>query len=355
MSKVREYRAAGLGAAVVAVYLILVLGSGRVDQADFGQLLLNYLKASFALWIVVGLFINLTRFFAGARRSGREPFLIPFLKSFLTMRWEQDRCVSLLWPPLLFALLMASFNTFKQMILPLAGFRFDPLLSMADRALFLGVDPWRVTHAIFGSSKATSMIDSAYHGWFVPMSVGLVVCAYLPSSHYRLRTQYLLTYIGVWIGIGSVLAFLVPAAGPCFYSELVAPSASFDALHRELLSAQAATGAPFAALTNQAMLLHALGSDTLQVGGGISAMPSVHNALAALFALGAYRLNRTLGWTFAAYAGLIWIGSIHLGWHYAVDGIVAIALTLLLWRAAGWLADAFEKPERVPQGQPATA
>ena len=51
--------------------------------------------------------------------------------------------VSLFWPPLLFATLMASFNAFKQMVLPVAGFRYDPLFAQLDRLLFLGNDPWR--------------------------------------------------------------------------------------------------------------------------------------------------------------------------------------------------------------------
>jgi hypothetical protein len=39
-----------------------------------------------------------------------------------------------------------------------------------------------------------------------------------------------------------------------------------------------------------------------------------------------------MGWT---YLGLIWFGSVHLGWHYFTDGIVGIAGALLVWRLAG--------------------
>jgi len=288
-----------------------------------------------------------------ARKSGSDSFLLGYLQGAMRERWERDRYVSLFWPPLLFALLLSAFNAFKQMVLPLAGFRFDPLFAAADRALFLGVDPWRVTHALFGGTDATLLIDRAYHGWFVPMSVGLVVCAFLPGSAYRLRTQYMLTYIGVWIGIGSMLAFLLPAAGPCFTSHLVGPSPSFDALHDRLLTIQADAGAPLAALRNQTILLEA--GSRLRVGGGISAMPSVHNALAVLFALGAFRLNWVAGWMLATYACVIWIGSIHLGWHYAVDGLVAAALTIGLWHVTGRIADAFDAPDLRPEQQPAIA
>jgi hypothetical protein len=355
MGEQREIRAALVGAIAVTAYMALVLASGRVGLPEFGRLLLFYLTASFSLWALIGAGVFVRALARSAHRSGREPFLAAFLRSSVATRWERDRCVSLLWPPLLFALLLTSFNAFKQMILPLARFRFDPAFTAFDRALFGGVDPWRITHAWLGSPAATGLVDKAYHGWFVPMSVGLVACAFLPAATYRLRTQYTLTYSGVWIGIGSMLAFLLPAAGPCFTSALIGPSPSFDALHGRLLATEAATGSPLAALRNQAMLLEALGSGRLRVGGGISAMPSVHNALAVLFALAAFRLNRVAGWVLAAYAVLIWIGSVHLGWHYAIDGLAAAALTVGLWTAAGRISDRLERPLLPAAPQPATA
>ena len=56
---------------------------------------------------------------------------------------------------------------------------------------------------------------------------------------------------------------------------------------------------------------------------------------AALFAAFAYSLNRWFGHTMAAYAALIFIGSIHLGWHYAVDGVIGIAGALAIWWICG--------------------
>ncbi|HVF83655.1 MAG TPA: phosphatase PAP2 family protein [Sphingomicrobium sp.] len=355
MTDVREVRAALLGAAIVGLYLALVLGTGLVNVGDFSQLLSGYLKISFALWVFLGLIVIAIKLGVGAFRSGREAFLADFCRGLLLVRWRRDRCVSLLWPPLLLAFLLASFNAFKQMVLPLAGFRFDPLFTALDRAVFLGADPWRVSHAIFSSERATLMIDSAYHGWFLPMTLGLSICAYLPGATFRLRTQYILTYIGVWVGIGSVLAFLLPAAGPCFYSHFHGTSPSFDELRLRLVEAQTAVGSPFTSLKYQAFLLKTFGNDQLARGGGISAMPSVHNGLAVLFALGAFRLNRLLGYVFSAYAGLIWIGSFHLGWHYAIDGLVAAALTVGLWRVTGRVADALERPLQLGSRQPATA
>lgn len=339
---------------MILTYLLLVMASGQVDPLAFARLLSFYLRSTFALWLMVGLLFLFGKLCLQARKGVDKQSLLTMGRSFAG-RLDANRGVMMLWPPFLFATLMASFNAFKQAVLPLAGFSLDPALAALDQALFFGIDPWRVTHAIFASPEATQLIDRAYHGWFVPMSVGVIVCAWLPASSYRLRTQYLLSFIMVWTLIGSLLAFAFPSAGPCFYSHFVGPSPSYDALMSKLAEGQAATGSPLVSLRIQAKLLAFYGSDTLQVGAGISAMPSVHNALAALFALAAFKLHRKAGLLLAGYAAVIWLGSIHLGWHYALDGIVSIGLTLLIWRLCGHLADLLERPPAPLGVQPAIA
>jgi membrane-associated phospholipid phosphatase len=70
-------------------------------------------------------------------------------------------------------------------------------------------------------------------------------------------------------------------------------------------------------------------------------MPSMHVASSCLMALGAYQISRPLGRAMAVFAALIWIGSIQLGWHYAVDGIVGAAMTFAVWRMAGAITTRF--------------
>ena len=237
----REVRATMVGASVVGMFTLAVLATGRVPLAQFAKLFGIYAGGSIAVWIAVGVIAFFAQVFRSARVSRGEPFLGAMVGEFIAARWRRDRFASLLWPPLMFATLLASFNSFKQLVLPLAGFRFDAAFAAGDRLLFLGQDPWRVTHALLGSDKAILAIDRLYHGWFAPMMIGVILCAWLPVSTYRLRTQYLLSYLSVWILLGSVLAFLFPSAGPCFYSELVGPAPQFDALLQRLHEVQAAT------------------------------------------------------------------------------------------------------------------
>lgn len=343
----RELKAAAVGCAILATYLAAVLATGRIPLASFAELLWAYVGVAFSLWLAVGVACVMLLLYRRRPVGGVGPSPFAVLSDYVRDRWQQDWLVSLLWPPLLFVFLLAPFNAFKQKVLPLAGYSLDPTLVHVDRALFFGHDPWRVTHALLTSPTATLVIDRLYHGWFAPMVLGLIICAWMPATTYRLRTQYCFTYIGVWIVLGSIMAFAMPSAGPCFYADLVDPASPYQPLMAQLQAQQLAAGTDFQALVDQHMLLKVRSLDGLVIGGGISALPSVHNGLAVLFALGASKLNRTAGWLFGAYAVFIWIGSIHLGWHYAVDGLVAAASTIALWKASGWLADWLDRPAAV--------
>src|SRR5690606_16080164 len=70
-------------------------------------------------------------------------------------------------------------------------------------------------------------------------------------------------------------------------------------------------------------------------GTGISAMPSMHLAIATLNALLFLRLSRVAGLVTLVYLATTLFGSVYLGWHYAVDGYVSIVAVILLWRAVG--------------------
>jgi hypothetical protein len=341
----RETRAIGLAMAVVSVFGGLTLSTGLVKIPDFLELWGTYTLGAFALWYALGLGAAMIITIKGGRQAELKVGPVKLLMDHMRARWARDQLLSLVWPPLLFSTLMASFNAFKQLVLVKAGFQFDAAFASIDRALFLGNDPWRVTHALFPSTSATQFLDTLYHGWFVPMSLGVIICAWLPEATYRLRTQYLFSYLAVWIGIGSVLAILFPAAGPCFATALIDSKSSFGALMDTLHTQQFELGeGSIKALINQKMLLSVQGSGELSIGGGISAMPSVHNALAVLFALAASQMHRNFGRIMWVYALVIWIGSIHLGWHYAIDGLVSGGLTVLIWKQAGRLADWLERP-----------
>lgn len=55
-------------------------------------------------------------------------------------------------------------------------------------------------------------------------------------------------------------------------------------------------------------------------------------------ARGAYMLRPVYGRIMSLY--VVRIASVHLGWHYALDGAVALLLVLPIWKISGWLVAA---------------
>jgi hypothetical protein len=44
-----------------------------------------------------------------------------------------------------------------------------------------------------------------------------------------------------------------------------------------------------------------------------------------------------VGMLLTLFAAVIFVGSIHLGWHYAVDGYVSALAVAGIWYGVGWL------------------
>jgi membrane-associated phospholipid phosphatase len=95
---------------------------------------------------------------------------------------------------------------------------------------------------------------------------------------------------------------------------------------------------PLMVLDVQKTLLDWQQSGGSQLGRGISAMPSMHVSLAFLFFLMMRHVSPLAGRLFGVYFVIILIGSVHLGYHYAVDGYVSIIITGLIWKATGYFA-----------------
>ena len=323
--------------ALVLPFAAFVLLDGRVAPIEYAKLTGAFIGIAAMIAIGAVIFFALLELARAGIGSGWQASPSAAVRAALARRWREDRLFSLAWPVALFLLLVPAFNAYKQRILPAAGFHFDPQLAALDRML-LGTDPGPWLHGVIGSPAITLLLDAAYHSWFMPTTLGICLVGLCAGT--RTRGQYMLAYAAVWILLGAVCAFLLPAAGPAFYEALVDPAgaAPFRSVQRGL---EAAGGgqAYLTSLGNQAYLLRNLDSPVLVVGAGISAIPSVHNAIAALFALASFRAHRGLGVAMTVYAALIWVGSVYLNWHYAVDGAVGIAGAVLVWFASGRIVD----------------
>ena len=145
------------------------------------------------------------------------------------------------------------------------------------------------------------------------------------------RTRFFLSYMLIWMVGGGLMAVFFSSAGPCYFTRLGLSPDPYAPLMAYLDAAN--THAPIWALSTQDMLwsLKLDGSGF----GGVSAMPSMHNATALLFVLMCPFPSKLVRWILSVHMSFIFLGSILLGWHYAVDGYAAIALSLGLWWAMG--------------------
>lgn len=275
-----------------------------------------------------------------------------------------DQLVARLAPLIMLALLLNSFSAFKSAIPVFKPFAYDALFAEMDRIIF-GTDPWRLTHAVFGSPHATLLLQYGYNAWFAIMWVSVIYAA-VQTNFRVLRTQYLLAFCLCWIVLGSFAALALSSAGPCYYGLVVTGPDPFIPLMERLhtldtLLREQFGGSSVTALRVQDMLWASYQNADTGTGLGISAMPSLHVAISVLMARAGFTLNRKLGWALSIFALVIWIGSVHLGWHYAVDGMVSAPLVLLIWAFAGrvvrWLGviDPIPSQLRPPHGIPQPA
>ena len=211
---------------------------------------------------------------------------------------------------------MIAFMWAKPLLNHFVPFWADPMLARLDRALFLGRDPFTLLDWL----NSMPMAIFYHRGWFALMIVTLlVVLRQAPSPK---KSAIMLSYFLLWTLAGPLIHVLVPAAGPIFFERL-------------------GYGTDFAAIRLPEEMV--LMSDYLWTyysehrfgaGSGISAMPSLHIATTAWMVIAFHIHARRWVFPVAAAGMLIFLLSISLGWHYALDGVVGAAAALGCYRLA---------------------
>ena len=135
------------------------------------------------------------------------------------------------------------------------------------------------------------------------------------------------------MGVGLATAFA--SVGPCFVEPIIGRD-DFVPLMQYLRHADQSN--PVLVLHVQDMLLAKYENRNNGLGSGISAMPSMHVSMAMLYFLTFRHVSKLAGWLSGAFLVLILIGSVHLAYHYAVDGYAAIIVTAIIWKISGWWA-----------------
>ncbi|QIK95668.1 hypothetical protein G7076_03555 [Sphingomonas sp. HDW15A] len=285
---------------VLALFVILFAPAEANYRSALGLLPLWTLCA-----VVISLCAALPMIFAMMRRKEERP--IATMTKLIKQRWKKLLVVFVGFE--LAGLNMIAFMWAKPLLNYLVPFWADPLLLKIDSIILLGVRPDR-----FLAGLNTDGLAIFYHRfWFAMMVAALLYTLTLQPS--RRKSALLLTYFALWTFVGPIVHSLLPAGGPIFYERLG---------HGHLF-------VPGAPKTNElADYLWSIYSKTgFGPGAGISAMPSLHIATivwVCIVARGRWR------WPTYAASFLIFLLSMSLGWHYAVDGIVGGFAAIALYR-----------------------
>jgi PAP2 superfamily len=315
---------------IVTVYMIeglLIessLGLNGMMRIQFNYYLLNV----FAIFFTAGFFmiqfiVRIPGFARGKddlRTAGRE-----IRERYLTV----ERLAGFLIVYCSIPLFMSTFRSFKETITRIQPFGWDERWMELDYYLHFGNHPWALLQPLLGRPIITRALDLFYMAWF-PLLAGFVF--WMAWSHRRiLRLRFFISLGLLWIVVGTIAATLLSSAGPCYYSYVTDSNNPFLPLMNYLHSVHRDNA--LWAVRNQQGLWNAHLNSIYMPLGGISAMPSMHVSVAVLFALVGFEVNRWFGRILIAFAIINMIGSVHLGWHYAIDGYLGAALAWMIWKA----------------------
>ncbi|MGH6884169.1 MAG: phosphatase PAP2 family protein, partial [Hypericibacter sp.] len=237
-------------------------------------------------------------------------------------------------PMLLFLpFLIGTFSVTKAAIPFFHPFSWDVRLERWDRWLHGGTAPWELLQPLLGHPFISLLFNVSYNVWFFALWF-TCIWQFFTLRRPQCRMQFLLSMTLSWILIGGVLAAVFSSAGPCYFARVVPGPDPYAPLMNYLY--QANDIFELWSLNTQELLWEGYSLHRLDLGTGISAMPSMHVAVATLLMLLGWRTSRAMGIAFTVFLGPIMVGSVHLGWHYALDGYVSVICALLLWAATGW-------------------
>lgn len=324
----REHR---LLLAIVALELAAALALCAAHPEKFHE---DMELGSYLGTLMLGLLFSLCGYTLHVMIFTRPAQLVRYLGTSLRALLTRERLLFAAPVLLMLPVFSSSFTVLKAAVPLVQPYAWDARIAAADAWLHGGVQPWELLQPLLGHPLLTALVSLNYHLWFFIM-LGTVYWLAFDLERRQLRMQFFLSFVLSWILLGNVMAMLFSSVGPCYYRHLVAGADPFAGLMHYLQSANAQY--PLLVLDVQNSLWHSYSTHSGSNALSISAMPSMHVASSVLLALLGWRLNRAAGIALTAFALLIQLGSVHLGWHYAIDGYVGALGAWAIWTFCGKL------------------
>ena len=227
-------------------------------------------------------------------------------------------------------------------------FSWDATFDKWDTAIHFGYRPWEILQPVLAYGPITRILDFNYYMWGWLLIIYVLHFAFFEQNNHN-RNRGILAYMLVWTVGGTLLATVFSSAGPCYFQYL---GLGYDP-YRGLMQYLASVDQNYPLITSgiQADLWDGyLKQNADAMSMGVSAMPSMHNAQAFLLVLVAWNKGRLVRGLAITYCALIFVASVHLGWHYAVDAYLAYVIAGVAWPVADWLARKWENRLGMPEG-----
>ena len=312
----------------LCAYALLVLVASRKWDIPISLALYDQTFALFGAAVTVALLVYLIAKTVLIDKPNR-PFEHLWRSKFC-LDWKMPERLTIGLPvALVMPIFFSLFTSVKASINTIVPFYADPFFASADRIVSGNSDAWLILQPFIGFPVVTFALNFVYNLWFIIMITTLFCVTFLVGD-LRLRSQYLVAFVLVWAILGNAMAVVFSSVGPCFY-EFFYGLPRYADLMEYLHTAN--RDFPIWSLIAQNYLLNA--NDAPHIGAGISAFPSLHVAVAMLNVMLCRHLRRL--WQIASilFLILILIGSVQLGWHYAVDGYFSIIVVPAIWWVAG--------------------
>lgn len=319
--------AAFVGAYFVLSVIVSLHFEFKVSGGAVKVLLLHFVQKVPQMAFLV-LFWRLLHLTYVQKRPDRIGILKTEVRGFLS---DADRMRSAFVAVLLMSLVLMAFGQLKSAIPLFQPFSWDVFFAGLDRTLHFGVDPYKIVQAVFGGYYSLSLFTGLYNFWlFLAYFVLFAACFARPDS--ATRMQFLLAFLFTWGLAGNLVATLFSSAGPPYYARLGLGD-TFAPLTEALLTHAKAGGLTVVATQDVLWNIYTRPNGL----NPISAFPSMHVASSVLMAIYGFSFARWLGLALSLFALAIMIGSVLLGWHYAVDGYAGALIAVGCWLFAGWL------------------
>nr|WP_298926892.1 phosphatase PAP2 family protein [uncultured Erythrobacter sp.] len=289
---------------------------------------------------IFGMFVLILVAFDAAWQLNRNRPKSP--TAFLKERYTAKPLLNVIFcglPMMAIAIIALPFFSKMKSAIPLFNdYTWDQTFIEWDQAIFFGYDAWQVMQPVLGFPIVTAFLAFLYHIWFLLLYPGVMFFAFYKLDS-KLRRQFFMTYMLSWSLIGGAMATWLASVGPVFLDPMLG-NGHFNAQMDYLNAANEQI--PIMTLRVQGLLLEWHGASSSGLGSGITAMPSMHCAIAFIYWLAVRHIHKGWGMFFGAFFIITWISSVHLAYHYAVDGLVSMIAVIGIWWAAGRVIAAWD-------------